>query len=159
MKNLAATLLILLCPLVLNTCDLDIPDMDDFPPVEWEMGYIDTSAFDSDGIVCIAFQPSRDFKGKTIGYYEDYSDTRRALDAHRLVYINGKSPSGRGGRGWAGGTFNRIGIFPDEPLQTGDVITFYRDWCVMNVSEGGGFNFDKYDWYKVRIITESLIAP
>jgi hypothetical protein len=155
MKNPAAALLILLCPLVLNTCDLDIPDMDDFPPIEWEMESVYTGPGDTGENVYISFQPSISFESKDIGYYEDYS--RRALDTNRLVYINGKSPSGRGGG--VHDSLHRLIISPDEPLQTGDVITFYRDWFVMCVSESGGFTFDKSDWYKVRIVTESLIVP
>jgi hypothetical protein len=133
--------------------------MDDFPPIEWEMRSINTSSLDSQGKAYISFRPSRDFKDKNIGnirYYEEYPHHDRVLDAHRLVYINGKSPSGRGK-----GVIRQssLEIFPDNPLETGDVITFYRDWFVMSVSEGGGFSFGKTDWYKVRIVTESITVP
>jgi hypothetical protein len=98
MKNPVVALLILLCPLVLNTCEYQRLDIDDFPPIEWEMRYIDTGPSDTGEIIYILFRPSRDFdRSKNIGYYEDYSHTQRAFDTNRLVYINGKSLSGRGG--------------------------------------------------------------
>jgi beta-lactamase class D len=156
MKNLAV-LLIFLCPLALNTCDNTSLDMDDFPAIEWEMKSVYTDPRDASNNVSIWFQPSRDFEGKNIAYYEDYSDTQQLLNTNRLVYINGKSPSGRGG-----GVYNSshsLIISPDEPLKTGDMITFYRDWFVMKVF-GKDFQIGKKaEWYKVRIITESLIVP
>jgi hypothetical protein len=101
--------------------------------------------------------------GKHIVYSDEYPRGSVVLDTNRLVCINGKSPSGRGGVDYFGRTTSGrvdsfhgyITIIPDNPLESGDVITFKRDWFFVSVSEYDSFS--KSEWYKVRIVTESLI--
>jgi hypothetical protein len=161
MKNLVPVILILFCPLVLNNCDIKLLNMDEFPAIEWEMGPIDTSVLDLQGKAYISFRPSIEFKNKDITYFEKYPlpSPLVALDAHRLVYINEKSLSGVRGRGVADPYSYRLVIFPDDLLETGDVITFSRDWFCMRVSEYNAHFGQKSEWYKVRIVTESIMVP